>query len=109
MYFHFVFQVITTDSQIMVSKFLYIESSDASTVNEKINENGETELHLAAAQNMKLSALSLIKIGADANAVCNLGKTKPSRMIIPTWRISCLKMVLTCIQRTWRDPYLHCY
>ena len=75
MYFHFVFQVITTDSQIMVSKFLYIESSDASTVNEKINENGETELHLAAAKNMKLTAMSLIKLGADVNAVCNLNET----------------------------------
>ena len=75
LYFHFDFQINTTDSQIMVSKFLIIESTDASTVNDKINENGETELHLAAAQNMKLSAMSLIKIGADVNAVCNLNET----------------------------------
>ena len=62
------------DSKIMVSKFLIIESTDASTVNDKMNENGETELHLAAAQNKKLSAMSLIKLGADVNAVCNLSE-----------------------------------
>ena len=59
----------------MVSKILITESNDASTVNDKMNENGETELHLAAAQNMRLSAMSLIKLGADVNAVCNLNET----------------------------------
>ena len=63
MRFHFVFQVITTDSQIMVSKILINDSLDAYAINDKMNKNGETELHLAAAQNMKLSAMSLIKLG----------------------------------------------
>ena len=42
-----------------------------SNINAKINTAEETELHLAAKNNMKFSAKSLIKAGADVNAKCN--------------------------------------
>ena len=42
-----------------------------SNINEKINSAEETELHLAAKNNMKFSAKSLTKAGADVNTKCN--------------------------------------
>ena len=59
----------------MDAEILINDNLDANAINDKMNENGETELHLAAAQNMKLSAMSLIKLGADVNAVCKLNET----------------------------------
>ena len=35
----------------------------------KIKENGESELHLAAAQNMKISVMGLVKMGANIDAL----------------------------------------
>ena len=40
-----------------------------------IDEKGEPELHLAVVKNMKLTAIRLIKLGSDVNAVCKSNET----------------------------------
>ena len=42
-----------------------------STINARINNEEETELHVAAKNNFTFSAKSLIKAGANVDAKCN--------------------------------------